>query len=511
MACIKAFLHSGLNSMLWIYLLCPLVSCAIFLEAGPQDKTVVDGDKVSLICDMNNYNNNTIYWTYFIGPGRRRYISSNGFIYPSTGYGVVPDNYKLIVDQSQQIYKLVILAINLATEAGIYDCGYDRGTSKIYTPLASAMITVTPFPESVSCHQFMLSSLGSEGNKEFEVSCSWTHSQPGEAHFDSSSGGTTDVDLRFPGRIISRIESRDTPSIICRFMLDSDTSSTVNAPCFGDNTPGLVRVDPFISKVTLGSSASFVCTSGNQTYSRKISWNVNVNGSDPLDCQDRLIENNDVLSIVHVQDDDQDMLVECQVHISEDLMVSGYASLRIVENTTPPSRRSPGETLSNRTTDRTTQNSIIEVTRPLTPRARGSLVIALAVIIPAVIPVILIFVIIKSFRISFFRNKRKIKCKMNRKVKLVRTNLSEESPLNILNVIQMRDPNRGDHSETEAQRIGELSWAISSDSHPYSSKIYRSDVKSCSTVLESDLNTEPNCDRQTRHESCQIKNRFKKK
>ena len=410
MARIKAFLHSGLNSMLWIYLLCPLVSCAIFLEAGPRNKTVVEGDKVSLICDLNNDNDNTIFWTYLIRPGSRRYISSNDYIYPLTGFGVDPDNYKVIIDQSQQTYKLVILAINLATEGGIYDCGYDRGTSKIYTPLASAMITVTPFPESVSCHQFLLSSLGSGVNQEFEVACSWTHSQPGEAHFDNSSGEAIDVDLRFPGRIISRIESQDAPSIICRFMLDSDASLTVNAPCIGENTPGLVRVDPFISEVTLGSNTSFVCTSGNQNYSPEISWNVRVNGSDPLDIPDRLIENNDFLSIVNVQDDDQDMLVECQVHISEDLIVSSYATLRIVEVTTPPSRRPPGESQSNQTTDRTTtQNGIIEVTRPLTPSTSGSMVIALTVVIIFVIAIIaLIFIIVILFR---RRNRRPLRRK----------------------------------------------------------------------------------------------------
>ena len=312
--------------------------------------------------------------TYFIGPGRRRYISSNGFVYPSTGYGVDPDNYKVIVDQSQQIYKLVILAINLATEAGIYECGYEKGSGRRYTPLASAMITVTPFPESVNCHQFALSSLGSEVNQEFEVACFWAHSQPGEAYFDCSSGEAIDVDLRFPGRIISRIESQDSPSIICRFMLDSDASVTINTTCIGDNIAGLVRVDPFISEVALGSRASFVCTTTNQNYSPEISWNVSVNGSDLLDIQDRLIENNDVLSIVNVQDEDQDMLVECQVHISEDLMVSGYASLRIVEVTVPPSRRPPGKSQSDRTTDTTTMpNSIIEVVRPAPPNANSGM------------------------------------------------------------------------------------------------------------------------------------------
>ena len=551
MACIKAFLHSGLNSMLWIYLLCPLVSWAIFLEAGPRNKTVVEGDKVSLICDLNNDNDNTIFWTYLIGPGSPRYISSNDYIYPSLGYGVDPENYKVIIDQSQQTYKLVILAINLSTEAGIYECGYEKGPGRRYTPLASAMIivspfqqyvevttppsrrfteekgpgrrytslapattNVSPFQQSVSCHQYRLSFLGSEVNQEFEVACSWAHGQPGEAYFDSSSGETIDVDLRFPGRIISRIESQDTPSIICRFLLDSDASSTVNAPCFGDDTPGLVRVDPFISEVTLGSSASFVCTSGNQNYSPEISWNVSIIGSDPRDSQDRLIENNDVLSILNVQDDDQDMLVECQVHISENLMVSSYASLRIVENTTPLS---------------------------LTPRTRGSLVI---VIIP-VVKLLIIFFIIIPFSISFLPYKRKIKRKMNRKVKRIRTNSSEESLSSILHVIQTRDPNRhgcrsvidtycsvgddiviypplmnryyeridthanrGENSGTEEQRNVELSLAIPSDSHPYSNKIYRSDSRLISTELVSELDLEPDNDRQTRQGSFQMETDF---
>ena len=141
MACIKAFLHSGFTSILWICLLCPLVSCAIFLEAGPQNKTVVECDKVTLMCDVNNDNINTIYWTYLIGPGGRRYISSNDYIYPSTGFSVDPDNYKVIIDQSQQTYKLVIMTINLSMEAGIYECVYEKDNRSFSTVLESELNT----------------------------------------------------------------------------------------------------------------------------------------------------------------------------------------------------------------------------------------------------------------------------------------------------------------------------------------------------------------------------------
>nr|XP_054755731.1 uncharacterized protein LOC129261709 [Lytechinus pictus] len=336
MASNRVLFNFELTLMFGIYILCHFVSYAIFLEAGPQNTTVVEGDRVSMICDFNDDNDKTIFWTYLLGPSRRRYVSSNGYIYPSTGYGVDPENYEVIIDESQQIYELVIKSIDLSTESGTYERGYDYGANRKYISLASTTIYVRPFTESVSCHQYLLPSLGSEISHDYEVACSWTHSQAGVAHFDNNNGDSISVNLRVPGRIISRIQSQDTPGIICRFMLESDTSLTLNAPCIGDNTPGLVRVDPFVSEVALGSNSSFVCTSGNQNYSPEISWDVSVNGSEH---QERLVESGEVMSIVKVQAEDEDILVECQVRISQDVVVSSFASLRIVEVTTPPSRK----------------------------------------------------------------------------------------------------------------------------------------------------------------------------
>ena len=95
------------------------MSCTPILEAGPQN----NGDKVSLICDVNNYNDHTIYWKYLIGPEGRRYITSYNFnAYPFTEYGIDPENHKVVIGQFQQTYKLVILVImnvNSCTEAGI--------------------------------------------------------------------------------------------------------------------------------------------------------------------------------------------------------------------------------------------------------------------------------------------------------------------------------------------------------------------------------------------------------
>lgn len=96
-----------------------------------------------------------------------------------------------------------------------------------------------------------------------------------------------------------------------------------------------------------------------------------------------------------------------------------------------------------------------------------------------IIPVIIISVIIISFSIAFLRNKWKIKRKTIREVKRVRTN--EESPSNIPRDIQMRDPYRGEHSETKAQRSGELSFAISFDLHIYTA-VYRLEIKSFNGV-----------------------------
>ena len=45
--------------------LSPLVSCTPVLGAGPQNKTAVDGGKVSLICDLNNDNDHMIFWILF--------------------------------------------------------------------------------------------------------------------------------------------------------------------------------------------------------------------------------------------------------------------------------------------------------------------------------------------------------------------------------------------------------------------------------------------------------------
>ncbi|XP_041463866.1 uncharacterized protein LOC121414882 [Lytechinus variegatus] len=466
MAFSNGVLLSGLISIIGIYLLCPLVSCVPFLEARPQNTTVVEGDRVSMICDLNDDNDKTIFWTYLLGPSRRRYVSSNDYIYPRTGYGVEFENYEVIIDESQQTYELVIKSIKLSTESGTYECGYNYGANRKYTPLATTTISVRPFTESVSCHQYLLPSLGSEISQEYEVACSWSHNQAGVANLYSDNGDSISVDLRLPGHIISRIQSRDTPGAFCRFMLESDTSLTFNAPCIGDNTHRPVRVDPFVSKVALGSNSSFVCTSGNQNYSPEISLDVSVNGRDH---QERVFKSGEVLSIVNVQAEDEEILVECQVRISQDVVASSFGSLRIVEVTTFPSR-----TIKSHRTYGTSEVKIIQSST--SPRPLDKILI-----VPTVVTSVLICFIVIIIGLLFVQRKLKAQNKISGRMNTDKRTTSTEHTSPDIN---MKVLESGKASISEKRRSSEPPSSIFSEKHTYSSKIYKSNNMCISTSSE---------------------------
>ena len=56
--------------------------CQTLASSSQETKTVVEGERTSLVCDISVAGDNDVNWGYVNNDGRLRYISSNEFVYP---------------------------------------------------------------------------------------------------------------------------------------------------------------------------------------------------------------------------------------------------------------------------------------------------------------------------------------------------------------------------------------------------------------------------------------------
>ena len=329
---------------------------------------------------------------------------------PAIGYGINVSNYEVIIDQNANWYELVIKVPSDSPDSGTYECSYFDTVASRKRAIMSIVLNVMRINESVTCNFNALPALNSNADEETEVVCTWTNMQPNTFYFDIGNGEVLLADIQYFDRIITRESFAGISSIDC--ILTLENNEVVTTPCSSSTgdagiTDGVVRVDPFVGELPEGSNATFSCTSGNLDKQSQVSWHVTYPESGDAVGQERLVEDQNLVTILHVQSSDQSILIECRVPLDDNTLVSSFASLRVVEATTPLVRRPPGESQTNRTTIPTTpnHNNEIAATQPLAnSKQSNGAAVAAAVII-------LIIVLIVSIVIAIFIVRRKQKFK----------------------------------------------------------------------------------------------------
>ena len=298
-------------------------------EADTEMKTVVEGDMTSLICDISSAGENTVIWVYYEND-IRRYISLNEYVYQNHQGRV-----EVSIDRNTNRYDMILTRPEVE-DSWTYECGYEYGSRSNYGVIMTIVITVLSKADSQSCIFHQLPILPTSRDRETEVTCLWSHSKNVTAHFQKENGEIIGADLQYSDRIISRKNSVDVSDINCvALTLDNETISTSCTANNAASDQGLVRVDPFLAETVDGSNVSFTCTGGTQDYQSSISWHV-ANESGVQLSQDRVIEDQNHITIINVRANDQATLIECRIPFAENLTVSSFAALLVVEPTTPP-------------------------------------------------------------------------------------------------------------------------------------------------------------------------------
>ena len=292
----------------------------------------------------------------------------------------------------------MVLTSPQVDDSSIYECGYEYGPNSKYGAIMATDVIVLSMADSHSCLFYKLPVLDSNPDSESEIVCTWSHTQTASSHFEKS-GETIEADLQYSDRIISRRNSADvTDDIDC--VVVTQNNERISTPCTADNATneeGVVRVDPFLSEIANGSDASFTCMVGNQDYQSGISWHVTYDDGVEVG-QERLNADQNVVTILNVQEGDESILVECRVPV-ENTQVSSFAALSVVEATVSPSRRPPGESQSNTTTVSTTpQQDGGFITQSTSPPEQKTVVIIAAIIIVVIIVILIIIIIILVLR-----------------------------------------------------------------------------------------------------------------
>lgn len=316
------------------FALIKLGACGFFgpeLEEGPMDKTVLTGDSVSLICDLEDNNERTVMWYSY---QTQSYITRNDDVRNP----MLQDRFSVNVNYTTQMYTLHIDDVKLS-DAGTYECAYLVGSRA--TSLAMAQLTVLPAPTSKpECGLTYLPTMGlTEGESgEVDVSCSWT------SNYTEVKGSLFqgDVELRpdvvLGERIISRVDlGGASPSVTFRCEvslpeLDWSRSCTVDTE---PNPYIKVGINPLLSKTRSGSSVSMDCYGQSSDAIKKYSWRIPVNDSYETRETFNPDKNFTSLVITGLNSGKKNVVVECEVSTENGRKASTVAVVNINPNHHP--------------------------------------------------------------------------------------------------------------------------------------------------------------------------------
>ena len=373
-------------------------SCLTELEAGPENRTVIEGERTSFICDFNDDNDKTIFWARVNSLGVQKFISVGRVVISSTSAN--SGDYDLVVDEDEQTYELVFNRVSEAADDSWYECGYQYGQNIKYETLARVYLTVLPEEYSFSCQYWHLPLAGADADPEVEVACVWNREvvmTVADANFGSS-GVKLAPDLRYSDRIISRMELDsvdDSVDIICEIVFDRNGSSvSVKESCsnaYGtDDTDGIIRVDPFINEVLPGSEAEFKCTESEESTVLSKFWQE-VNMTHSVLSEGQVIGNKSSITISRVNKGDEVLLIVCRGRADlsgTTTLVNSFGGIRVIS----PSTIAPPSTLPSVPATHTTLTTHTTDTRTPSPDGIGRTIKIIAAV--SVIFLIIVFIIV---------------------------------------------------------------------------------------------------------------------
>lgn len=402
-------------TIIWLSCAITISVCVTTLEQGPQNKTVFVGESTSLLCDFSDDNEKTVIWTRVDSRGIQRFVSHGDLIYPQSD--VDPDNYLVNVDDEQQTYELVFYSAQVVPDDSLYQCGYQYGQNTLYKPLATAYLTVLPQEYSFTCDYLHLPPPEVGASAEVEVSCVWNRDVVALRAAFQRNGEDMLPDVMFPDRIIGRTKLssvNENVMLSCTVVFDlNDSMRSVTKSCSNSDRSsagnrGIIRVDPFINEVALGSDAVFSCTNGDQSSVQTKFWNIVNMTNIFLSVGDR-INNGTRITISNVHKEDENLLVECRAILQgDDVWVSSFATIRVVSSSTTDLQSSLRPTSRYEITT-INSNSTIEMTK--SPNATGrtrKIIVAIILIFLVIVTIVIIIVVLMR------RRKRSLSVQANR-------------------------------------------------------------------------------------------------